>query len=123
MTSISHLTESQRQTLTIKLQEQLVELVGQNSSYLQGLSLVEYAQQSRSQDADDASQRAGDHEVEETVLEIDNNKIEAVSSALQRIQSEDYGLCVDCHVNIPFERLRVEPEALRCVVCQNLQER
>jgi RNA polymerase-binding transcription factor DksA len=123
MTSISHLSESQRQTLANTLQDQLLVLKRQNTSYLQGLSLTEHAQQTRSQDADDATQRAGDYEVEEMVLEIDHNEFEAVSSALQRIHNADYGLCVDCHSNIPFKRLAVEPQALRCVTCQTLQER
>jgi RNA polymerase-binding transcription factor DksA len=32
-------------------------------------------------------------------------------------------LCVDCHGAIPFERLRLEPQALRCVACQSFNER
>jgi DnaK suppressor protein len=123
MTSHSHLSESQQKTLIASLQEQLLLLEHQNASYLQGLSLAEHAEQVKIIDADDATQRAGDHEVEETVLEIDNHEFEAVSSALQRIHGADYGMCVDCHESIPYERLEVEPQALRCVACQALQER
>jgi DnaK suppressor protein len=123
MTSHSHLSQSQRKTLVATLQEQLLLLEHQNLSYLQGLSVAEHAEQAKLLDADDATQRAGDHEVEETVLEIDNQDFQAVTSALQRIHGADYGICVDCQVGIPYERLSVEPQALRCVTCQNLQER
>ena len=122
MTSNSHLTESQRQTIATKLQEQLSLLKRQNASYLEGLTLTEHAQQVRLQDADDATQRAGEHEVEDTVMEIDNNEIEALTSAMQHMHDADYGLCVDCHSNIPFKRLMVEPQAVRCIACQTLQE-
>jgi len=111
MTSHSHLSESQRKTLVASLQEQLLLLEQQKERNLQGLSLAEHAAQTKSLDADDKTQRAGDHEVEETVLEIDHHEFEAVTNALQRIHGKDYGMCVDCHENIPIERLTVEPQA------------
>jgi len=39
--------------------------------------------------------------------------------ALRRIQEGTYGVCTDCRRKIPAPRLRVKPEATRCVPCQS----
>ena len=75
------------------------------------------------QDADDARQRAGEHEVEGIISDVDSNEFKALSEALQRVHRSDYGLCVDCQAAIPFDRLQVEPQALRCLPCQARHER
>jgi len=38
--------------------------------------------------------------------------------ALARLNTGDYGICEDCSQSIPLERLRVLPEATRCVSCE-----
>ena len=45
-----------------------------------------------------------------------------LSLALRRVQGEDYGLCADCGGTIAFDRLRLEPWALRCVACESALE-
>jgi RNA polymerase-binding transcription factor DksA len=42
---------------------------------------------------------------------------------MQAMREGEYGHCADCGADIPFERLRVEPTALRCVRCQTLFEK
>ena len=42
--------------------------------------------------------------------------------AIERADSGSYGLCEDCGVGIPAERLEICPEATRCVRCQRLWE-
>lgn len=41
-----------------------------------------------------------------------------IESALQRIESGDYGNCIDCEKSIPMERLLAVPTATRCVPCK-----
>ena len=41
---------------------------------------------------------------------------------LQHVHDDDYGLCTDCGVGIPFDRLKIEPQALRCVACESRHE-
>ncbi len=43
--------------------------------------------------------------------------------ALERIREGTYGICADCRRKIPAARLRVKPEATRCVACQTEYER
>lgn len=123
MTSKAHLSDEQRLALGRQLQSRLTAMERQSASQLTGLSQAESAHQTLLQDADDATQRAGIHEVEATVSNIESGEFDAVRSALHRLQSADYGLCVDCRATIPFARLKLEPQALRCAACQNLLER
>ena len=123
MTTNSHLSESQRHTLAFALQEQLTALEHQKESFLQGMSQTEHTHQILLEEVDDAIQRAGAHEVEAIVSDIDSKEFDEVSNALQRIHDTDYGLCVDCRMAIPFERLKVEPQAQRCIACEISHER
>ncbi|MEE8483774.1 MAG: TraR/DksA C4-type zinc finger protein [Nitrospinota bacterium] len=38
-------------------------------------------------------------------------------AALARIDSDDYGICIDCGEEIPLKRLELMPESLKCVHC------
>ncbi len=49
--------------------------------------------------------------------------IEDIDAALDRIADETFGMCVDCEEEIPVERLRVIPTAIRCVECASVADR
>lgn len=123
MTTKEHLTQDQRQALAIQLQSRLDDALRKAAPQVQGVSQAESAHEVLMQDADDASQRAGAREVDATLADLGNVEIEALAVALRRIHSPDYGICVDCDSPIPFGRLSVEPQALRCAGCQTLRER
>lgn len=89
----------------------------------EGLSRVEHAEQLLQQDGDDAPQRAADREVDQALSDLDVREAAAIADALRRLQTDSYGLCVDCGAAIPFDRLLVEPHALRCVPCEAARER
>ncbi len=44
-------------------------------------------------------------------------------AALQRLDEERYGDCVDCGEPIPWPRLLAQPSAERCAACQRVAER
>ena len=47
-----------------------------------------------------------------------------ILSALEAMQQGTYGICVDCDQRISEKRLRSQPNALRCITCQEaLEER
>ena len=118
MASTHGLSSAQRAVLNRLLTSRLADLEGQRRSRWDGLSQVDAARQTLVQDADDAAQQAGAHEVQGSVSDIDSVECAALRSALQRLQGPDYGLCLDCGVDIGFERLRAQPQALRCAACQ-----
>jgi len=45
-----------------------------------------------------------------------------IRAALQRIDDEDYGLCVDCAEPINPGRLQFDPAVLRCIDCASKAE-
>ena len=53
----------------------------------------------------------------------DIDELAQVEFALKRLDAGTYGNCLDCHESIPLERLRVQPAAQRCAVCQFSHER
>lgn len=72
----------------------------------------------------------GDESVADLMADIDNAELtrdlaelRALEAALERIADGSYGDCIDCGLEIGFERLKVEPGALRCVECQRVYEK
>ncbi len=72
---------------------------------------------------DDTAERESEREVDLVQAGLERAELAAVTGALRRLHEPGFGHCVDCGVTIPFERLQVEPWALRCVPCQAAQER
>lgn len=50
-------------------------------------------------------------------------ELRAIDLARKSMDDGSYGDCLDCGTDIPFERLQVQPAALRCAPCQDLYER
>ncbi len=48
---------------------------------------------------------------------------ETARRAKQAISDGTYGFCVDCEAEIPAARLRIRPDAERCVPCQTVADR
>ena len=63
-----------------------------------------------------------DREVRHAELLRDQQELQAVRAALQRIADGSYGECVNCGKAIAVERLKVNPAAMRCIACQTLAE-
>ncbi|HSM21004.1 MAG TPA: TraR/DksA family transcriptional regulator [Rubrivivax sp.] len=118
----THLTAGQRALLQAELESRQRQLSRQLEVHQEGRTRIEHARDLLAQDFDDAPQRAMDREVDMALSEIDTQDLAAVGRALARVHEEDYGLCVDCGGEIPFDRMKVEPQALRCVVCESKRE-
>ncbi len=55
--------------------------------------------------------------VNEAALRNAINKLALLKSALQRINHEDFGLCIRCKNQIPIQRILLMPQSNRCVHC------
>jgi len=119
----THLTVGQRALLQAELELRQRQLSEQLQVHQEGRTRIEHARDVLAQDYDDAPQRAMDREVDMALSEIDTQELAAIARALQRVHEDDYGLCADCGVEIPFDRLKVEPHALRCVACESRREK
>ena len=70
--------------------------------------------------SDDASPNS--REVDQALTDLDLDEIARVERALRDIDGEHYGLCDECGCQIPFERLRIEPQTSHCVACKSRWE-
>lgn len=61
-------------------------------------------------------------EVLEQITDSDENFLEKIDLALERIENETYGICVGCGHEIPDERLRAKPSVSLCHDCQRKHE-
>jgi RNA polymerase-binding transcription factor len=51
---------------------------------------------------------------------LDFLQLKLIEAALERIDSEEYGVCTDCGNAIASARLEAIPWAVRCIACQEL---
>jgi DnaK suppressor protein len=119
----SHLTQGQRALLESALIRRQHELDRQLVEHQGGLSRAEHAREVLSQDSDDVSHREAERELDMAISDRELGELGAVSAALRRLKEAQFGLCADCGDAIAFDRLKVEPWALRCVSCEALHER
>lgn len=118
----SHLTAAQRALLKAELELRQRRLDRQLATHQEGRSRTEHARDVLERDYDDAPQRAMDREVDMALSDIDLRELGEIGRALRQLDGDDYGLCHDCGAEIPFDRLKVEPQALRCVRCEAKRE-
>jgi DnaK suppressor protein len=122
------LTPGQRALLEAALVQRQHQLDRRLVEQMQGLSRAEHAREVLLQDGDDAPQREGERELDLALTDIETQQLGEVSDALRRLRasagdSTAYGVCTDCGIDIPFDRLKVEPWAQRCVACESGRER
>jgi DnaK suppressor protein len=117
------LTIGQRALLEAELIRRQHELDRQVADHQGGLSRAEHARELLAQDSDDVSHREADREMDMALGDREIAELGAVSAALLRLKEGCYGDCADCGEAIAFDRLKVEPWALRCVACESRRER
>lgn len=118
-----HLSSTDRQELRAMLQAQGASLAARRDAHLAGGTRAEQAREFLMQDADDATQRGADREVDLAMADRDVVGLAAIEAALERLDSGRYGECADCGTEIPLARLKLAPTALRCVACESRLER
>jgi DnaK suppressor protein len=119
----THLTAGQRALLESELVQRQHQLDKRLADHTQGQSRAEHARDVLQQDRDDEPQREGERDVDMALTDLEIRELGEVSRALVRLRGDRFGLCDDCGVEIPFDRLKVEPWALRCVSCESQRER
>ncbi|MEM6512007.1 MAG: TraR/DksA family transcriptional regulator [Pseudomonadota bacterium] len=74
----------------------------------------------------DSKERAKEMEDAEVVDALGNEtrrEIAMISSALQRMEAGDYGICIECGSVIADERLQAQPFASVCIDCARFEEK
>jgi DnaK suppressor protein len=55
-------------------------------------------------------------------LELRSNRLRELRAALKRIETGDYGVCLECESEIGVKRLKAVPWARCCISCQELAD-
>ena len=120
---MSTLTHTQRQQLQANLEQR-------QSQLLQELAQAQQEQAQHNQDTEDLprepdanqSRDRSDQEVRHAERLRDQQELQAVKAALQRMAEGSYGECVHCGKNVATPRLQANPAAARCIACQTQLE-
>jgi DnaK suppressor protein len=116
------LTPGQRAQLRERLELRQHELDRRVAAHTGAQGRATHAREVLLQDSDDAPQRDADREIDLALTDRELAELGAVSRALQRLDTASFGACAACHAPIPFDRLRIEPWAERCVACEGARE-
>lgn len=95
-----------------RLLEERAQLLADVQQKVQGLSAAERVSE------DEQAQRFHDDFVHLRLSTMDVERLRLVNEALDRIQTGDYGVCLNCEQPIPLRRLQVVPWTRYCVQCQ-----
>ncbi len=68
-------------------------------------------------------QRNVAREVDQVLTDIDAADLARIDRALKAMADGSYGQCGECGCDIPFERLKIEPQTEHCVVCKGRWEK
>ena len=81
-----------------------------------------YVTTQASGDSADAAMDAVHSEMRSQLAEKESQELTDIDYALHKMETGEYGLCEECGMPIPVERLEIKPAADLCVKCQELLE-
>jgi DnaK suppressor protein len=122
LTVSTTLTAGQRALLHTELMRRRAELDRRLAEHQGGLSRVEHAREVLTQDGDELPQHEAERELDQALGEHERADGDEVRAALLRLEQGRFGQCADCGQAIAFDRLKVEPWALRCLPCASRRE-
>jgi DnaK suppressor protein len=116
------LTAGQRAQLKADLLLRQRQLDRRVADHQGGLTRAEHAHETLEQDGHDAAQREGERVLDMALSDLELRELARMNQAVARLHNGQYGLCSDCKADIPFDRLKAEPWALRCIDCEAAHE-
>ncbi len=121
---MDHLTEMQLTALKQQLLETRQQLRSQIREELLKTDEEQYSDLA-GQVHDPADESVADLLVDTNIAAVSRyiGELREVEAALQRMEMGSYGLCEECGNEIPYERLKVQPTALRDVEHQERYEK
>lgn len=118
-----HLTPGQQAMLAAELEQRQGRLRLRMAEHHGGMSRADHAHELLEQDGHDAPRREAERELDMAQSDRDTLEMAQVGQALERLKEGNYGRCGDCDEDIPFDRLKAEPWAARCVDCESVREK
>ncbi len=62
----------------------------------------------------------GEQHVNNKIMDESKLRLVRLTNALLRIEKPMFGICIECEEPIEIGRMRIRPESIRCVECENL---
>ncbi len=121
---VSALTERQQEQLREQLDAQRARLSAEVEREMSRSGSQSYAELV-GQVGDLEDQALADLLVDENLAAVHRHirELREIDAALVRLETGNYGECVDCGEAIGPERLQAYPTAVRCIDCQSVYER
>lgn len=111
---MSSISKSQREQISKLLKERIV-----NGRQKVAEIRAALTQPTESVEDNELATRAEEHALMFVEIRRLNEDIERCSTALRR--GDDIGYCDTCGDDVPFDRLIINPAAIRCVGCETLE--
>lgn len=110
------------------IQEIKASLIKEQNEILKTLSqktadFSEVSEDNNLSDYTDIASWFTDQQMIENIGQKSANRLKQIKSALIRIEEGKYGRCIKCKKEIPIDRLKAIPYALKCIECQSLDEK
>ncbi len=118
-------TKPQLTKLKRRLDEQYESLLEQVRDALEKSENQQYVELIDRAPADSGDQATGDALADLNLAIIDRHvhEIRDIEATKARIADGSFGVCIDCGIEIAFERLLAYPTAKRCLSCQRQREK
>jgi DnaK suppressor protein len=117
------LTSKEKAELKALLLQRRTELIVKARQRLNGLRNLEHEQGKVDIVKNYLSVSHAEDIVAEELVRLVCKDLSAIKAALLKLEEDTYGVCNDCGVDIPLNRLKVRPDATLCVKCQDLEDK
>jgi DnaK suppressor protein len=109
-------TEFERHQVEARLRQRAEEITARREGLVQAsANMTESELADYDQHPADQGTETHEQELDETTDLILEEELRQVQIAQERLESGEYGKCVDCGKDIPAARLEAVPEAVRCI--------
>lgn len=120
---MSVLTKKELQTLEKRLQEEYQRLLEEVRDELERSGEQQYVELAgRVTDPGDESVADMLADLNAAMIDRHVRELRELEAAKARLAQGTYGVCVDCGAPVGFERLKANPAAARCLVCQTKRD-
>lgn len=114
-------TEKQKKILKEQLLEQFEEIKQHNEEVVKELEQTKSSDDYHGDEADLAKLNE-EHRWNLRLADRDRKLLNKIKKTLDMIDTDEYGSCKECGVEISFNRLKTRPVADMCIECKNREE-
>lgn len=116
------INEAQLKKFQIKMQNELTQLISEMKTLADPEVKLNYMYAGGDGDSGDEAAANSVIDTQSALMKMQIEQTQDLTAALKRIQTNVYGICIDCGDEISLERLSAYPTAKRCFKCQQIKE-